>query len=510
MALTLRSACATLEQAGLLKEVITPAGWTLDADGIEGADSPFTAITYDSKAIAPGTLMVCKGNFRERYLEDADAAGMAAYVAERDYGSTTKAPGIVVEDATKALSLLAQEFYDHPERKLTVVGVTGTKGKTTTAYFTHAILAAMSGSKAALFSSVDNCVDGVHYEESDLTTPESLDAVAMMAEAVRHGMEYLVMEVSSQAYKVNRVYGLHFDAAAFLNISPDHISPIEHPTFEDYLHCKRRIVYNTSALVLGTPGDYVPLLEQDAAHAGIPVSTFSLTDTDATVSAQPADPLHTVFAMSVRGRYIGDLTLAMDGDFNIANAAAAIALADAVGIDVADPRVLASLADVRISGRMEQTEDAHSDTIAIVDYAHNYASVKALLDFVDQRYGERHPSITLVTGSAGDKALDRRQEIVEAAQGRIDRFIFTQEDTNTEPYELICQQMSDFVTDPDVHKAIVLDRTEAIEQAVALARDSKGFNIILIIGKGEEKWIKDRNKHVPYEGDDMVVKRLFA
>ncbi|MEE1296478.1 MAG: UDP-N-acetylmuramoyl-L-alanyl-D-glutamate--2,6-diaminopimelate ligase [Bifidobacterium sp.] len=509
MTLTLRSACDTLEEAGLLHEVATPDGWTLDAGALEGADTPFTAITYDSRAVVPGALMVCKGNFKAEYLKDAAARGMAAYVAERDYPEVTGVPGLVVDNATKALSLLAQEFYGHPERRLTLIGITGTKGKTTTAYLTHAILAAVSGNKAALFSSVDNCVDGVHYVESDLTTPESLDAVRMMAEAVEHGMEYLVMEVSSQAYKVNRVYGLEFDAAAFLNISPDHISPIEHPTFEDYLWCKRQLVRHTKRLTLGVPGPYAPLIEQDAARRDVPVDTFSLEDEQATVFARPVDASHSAFDMLLRGKSIGELSLAMDGDFNIANAAAALALADSVGVDVADPRALDAMRGVRISGRMEQTRDAHSDTIAIVDYAHNYASVKALLDYVDQRYGERHPRITLVTGSAGGKAIDRRHEIVEAAQGRIDQFIFTQEDTNTEPYEAICQQMFDFVTAPDVRRAIVLDRTEAIERAVDMARDSGRFNVVLVIGKGEERWIKDRNKHVPYEGDDAVVARLF-
>ena len=110
-----------------------------------------------------------------------------------------------------------------------MVGITGTKGKTTTAYLTQAMLNGCSGGKCALFSSVDNCLDGHTYVESDLTTPESMDAFRMMREAVDNGMEYLVMEVSSQAYKVDRVFGLTFDVAAFLNISPDHISPIEHP-----------------------------------------------------------------------------------------------------------------------------------------------------------------------------------------------------------------------------------------------------------------------------------------
>lgn len=119
-----------------------------------------------------------------------------------------------------------------------------------------------------MFSSVDNCLDGHTYVESDLTTPESMDAFRMMREAADNGMKYLVMEVSSQAYKVDRVYGLTFDVAAFLNISPDHISPIEHPTFEDYLYCKRQIIVNAKSLVLGADSLHADLLREDAEAAG--------------------------------------------------------------------------------------------------------------------------------------------------------------------------------------------------------------------------------------------------
>lgn len=198
------------------------------------------------------------------------------------------------------MSLLSAAFYGYPQNELTVIGVTGTKGKTTTSYFTQALINAVSGGKAALFSSVDNCLDGHTYVESDLTTPESMDAFRMMREAADNGMKYLVMEVSSQAYKVDRVYGLTFDVAAFLNISPDHISPIEHPTFEDYLYCKRQIIVNAKSLVLGADSLHADLLREDAEAAGIGVTTFALHDADnagtsADVVAWPADPAHASF-----------------------------------------------------------------------------------------------------------------------------------------------------------------------------------------------------------------------
>ena len=333
------------------------------------------------------------------------------------------------------------------------------------------------------------------------------------------GMKYLVMEVSSQAYKVERVYGLTFDVATFLNISPDHISPIEHPTFEDYLYCKRQIVRNSRALVLGAASDHADLLRQDAADAGVPVTTFELLDGQspagsdaADVTASPANAEHSAYRIAADGADLGEFRLALDGDFNYANAAAALAIAHAAGIDLtADAAATHAMEPVRIAGRMEQFHDPQSNTLAIVDYAHNYASVTALLDFVDERFGSQHPRITLVTGSAGNKAYDRRKEIVEAAQHRIDSFIFTAEDTNTEPFIDICMEMQRYITVPGIASTVISDRPSAVTNAIYDARaHADRFNIILIIGKGDERWIKDHNKHVPFEGDDRIVERMFA
>ena len=516
MPLTLRTAARLLSDHGLLREVIHDDRWMMQAPDDPAADVPFSAITYDTRTVGGGSLLVCKGRFRPEYLDGLDGRGLAAYVADTDYSAVVDAPGLIVDDPRKALSLLSAEFYGRPQDELTVIGITGTKGKTTTAYLTQAILNAHSGGRCALFSSVDNCLDGHTYEESDLTTPESLDAFRMMRQAADNGMRYLVMEVSSQAYKVHRVHGLTFDIGAFLNISPDHISPIEHPTFEDYLHCKRQLITNSKTLVVNADCDRVQLLRQDAAHAGIPVVDFSVHGPDdgrktahaITATADGSDPDD--FRVTIRDHDAGTFRLRLPGDCNIANAAAAMAIATAAGVP-ADSPALHAVETVTVPGRMEVLADPDTRTWAIVDYAHNFASVAALLDFVDSRYGADRPFITLVTGAAGNKAIDRRREIVEAAQHRIGRFVFTAEDTDTEPYEDICNDMMRHVTDPDVDARIVVDRVTALTEAI---RDARGNperrDMVLVIGKGHERWIKDRNRHMPYEGDDKVVARLLS
>ncbi|RDX00045.1 UDP-N-acetylmuramoyl-L-alanyl-D-glutamate--2,6-diaminopimelate ligase [Bifidobacteriaceae bacterium N170] len=591
--LSLDEACNILLKQNLLREIIQNKSaqkhddlthendqtWSIDASDFNGHSKPYSHITYDSRDIKPNTLLFIKGNFKPEYLKDADKNGLNAYVAQDCYAEYTNAVGLIVTDVRKAMSMLSAAFFNNPQEKLTTIGITGTKGKTTTAYFTHAILNAHSNGKAALFSSVDNCLDGKTYVESDLTTPESLDAFRMMSQAVENGMKYLVMEVSSQAYKVNRVYGLHFNVAAFLNISPDHISPIEHPTFEDYLYCKRQIVKNTDALVLNADCAHADLLLQDAKQNGVKVTTFSRIhkeeldgntcnctecsdysdihpyensekypelvlpryvaipelqesqESDESQESQesqelPSSQEHCIAILEGEAsEYVNQdmpnysaidkFNLKIAGDFNYENATAAIAIANALSINEnTDQKALHAIENVQISGRMEVFKDTKSNTVAIVDYAHNYISTKSVVDFVYDKYGNNDLRITLVTGSTGDKAVDRRKEIVQAAQDRINQFVFTQEDTNVEDEMDICKYMQSCVTNPNVESRIIINRAEAIEYSVEEARkdarENNRLNIILAIGKGDERWIKVHNKHVPYEGDSFIIKRLFS
>lgn len=523
MGLTLASAARLLGRHHLLREIIEGETWTKRPERISGAETPFSDITYDTRAIAPGTLLFCKGRFRPEYLDGADGKGLAAYVAETDFSERTKAPGLIVHDVRRAMALLAAEFHGRPQDKLTLVGITGTKGKTTTAYFTQAILNAHSGGCCALLSSVDNCVDGRTWVESELTTPESLDLFRLMHQAVDNGMKYLVMEVSSQAYKVERVAGLTFDVGAFLNVSPDHISTIEHPTFEDYLDCKRRIVANSRALVLGADCAHGDLIREDAEDAGVPVVTFAGPNADAKADAAEAgvaeaaeftatalDERASRYHFAERGHALADVELELEGGFNAANAAAAMAIARTAGVP-ADSTAFAAVGQVRISGRMERFQAG--DITAYVDYAHNYASTRTLMEFVQRKYAGLAPRIIVVTGSVGDKAVDRREGIIRGVENGADRIILTQEDTVAESMLDICQEMRGYLTNPRVACDIELDRAKAIEMAVDDAHEHASADhpaVILVIGKGEERWIKIDGKHAPYEGDDHIVRRLLG
>lgn len=479
-------------------------------------DNEITAVTYDSRQAQKDGMFFCKGtHFKESYLKQAQANGATTYVSEVAYPDIKGMNALIVTDVQKAMALLGAAFYGYPQNDLFIIAFTGTKGKTTSAYFTRGILQNYSNQKTALFSTIDRILGPKPSQKfkSNLTTPESLDLFHDMREAVDSGMTHLVMEVSSQAYKRNRVYGLTYDVGFFLNISPDHIGPNEHPDFADYLHCKLQLLVNSKSCVINGDTDYFDEVYL-AAKATTPSSqlyVFSRQGGNEQVAdfvyrsqeSTLAESEFTISAQSNKAKQLniaGDYQLSLIGDFNEANATAAIIGAGIAGA----PYELAqtSIMDVHIPGRMESIKTKQHGTI-YVDYAHNYASMSALLNFLKTENPQS--KIIVVVGSTGDKGVSRRSGFAKALSKYANQAYLTTDDPGFEDPQAICEEINQLIDHKKVQVTIILDRKQAIQAAITTSQPQ---DIVVLAGKGEDKYQKIRGVNVDYPNDLNVAQRI--
>ena len=260
------------------KEELQKAGLLTGCVREDGFSTEILFVTYDSRQVKPGTLFVCKGAaFKAEYLKGAIESGAVAYIAEKEFPEGEGIPAMIVSDIRKAMPVLGDLYYDHPQDKLKITAFGGTKGKSTSTYYMKYVvdeyLSSLGKAESAVLSSIDN-YDGVIREESHITTAESLELHMHFDNAVSSGIEFLEMEVSSQALKYDRVLRMRFDVGVFMNISEDHISPNEHADFEDYLSSKMKMFALTDTAVVNLDSDCIDRVMREAEAAGR-VLTFS-------------------------------------------------------------------------------------------------------------------------------------------------------------------------------------------------------------------------------------------
>ena len=401
-------------------------------------------VSYNSREVIPGTLFLCKGaHFKTEFLADAQRRGAFAYVSEAAYPEVNL-PCIRVTDIRRALAPLAVKYYNDPSRHLEVIGITGTKGKSSTAYYLKYILdeyLAPRGKRCGVISSIDT-YDGVEEFESHLTTPEPLELQKHFANALASGLGYLVMEVSSQALKYHRTLGTRFAAAAFLNIGNDHISPIEHPDFDDYFQSKLKLFAQAELSCVNLDCDHGEEALTAARDACATVSTFSRRNPAAGVYGHDVRKVGGDIIFEVdAARLGGEYRLTMPGLFNVDNALAAIAVCQ--GLNIPREAVREGLGKARVPGRMEVYSSAGGDVTAIVDYAHNRMSFETLFRSVAEEYPGRR--IVPVFGCPGKKALDRRRDLGEVSGAYSDLVVLTEEDSGEEDTVSICREIATHV-----------------------------------------------------------------
>ena len=477
----------------------------------------FTSVTYDSRTAQSGSLFFCKGNFKPKYLTSAKQNGATGYVSQHAYSEGAGLTGIIVSDVQKAMALLGAAYYDYPQDDLFVIAYTGTKGKTTSAYFTRSILQYTTHQRTAMSGTIETFLGNGEKYKSQLTTPESLDTFKNMYRAKQNGMRTFVMEVSSQSYLRNRVYGLHYDVGFFLNITPDHIGPNEHPNFANYMHCKEQLLVNSRVCVINAETDHLKDIYYAAkattdpeniylfARAGsrpqipVPVDfTFkSLKDTMSANQIVINDQTQKAEKLGIHGTY----QLAMPGDYNESNATAA---AIAAGMNGATPDdVYHGLKRVTVPGRMERYYSQHHGTV-YVDYAHDYGSMHALLSFL--RRENPTGQIICVLGSTGDKGVNRRSGFGKALSENANAAILTTDDPGFENPMKIAKEIDAHVNHQKCQISFEMDRPKAIKEAITMGRP---HDMVIIAGKGRDPYQKIKGRNVPYATDSKIVKKIL-
>ena len=494
-----------------LVELLNAAGC---AARLEGADTQVSGMTVDSREAAPGCLFVCKGvSFKPAFLASAIEAGAAAYLCDETLAHAVAqaggtAPRIVASDVRRAMAIVAAKAYGRPDERLNIIGITGTKGKSTTAYMLRSIFAA-ANIETSILGSIETD-DGFEHYESHNTTPEAPELWRHLHNTEEAGRDIMVMEISSHGLKYDRVLGLHLSTACFLNIGRDHISSVEHADFEDYFSSKLRIFEQCKTAVVNLDSDHADHVIE-AAKSAKHLVTFALEQQGKTpqTSGAQADFLARDIVASERGISFtveaeGErraMTLGMAGAFNVSNALAAIAMARLAGVSF--DAIAEGLAHVRVPGRMELVSSADGRIVCIVDYAHNELSFETLFSSVVKEYPGR--KVIAVFGAPGGKAVERRECLPRVAGRYADLIIYTEEDPAHERVEDICAELAANTPAGVAHEEIH-DREAAVARAFQAAEGEAA--VVLLLAKGDET-TQHRGDEYPEVKSDLALAREF-
>jgi UDP-N-acetylmuramoyl-L-alanyl-D-glutamate--2,6-diaminopimelate ligase len=501
----------------LIRE-ITPA--SAGAAASLSFDAEITGVEYDSRRIHPGLLFVAmRGAVTDgnRFIEAAIANGAAAIFTDSPVAYASLAathpqtPRLLVDHGRTALAEAASALFGHPERELHSTGVTGTNGKTTTAFLIEALLQ-RAGRKTILVGTIESHIAG-EIRPSAHTTPESRDLFELMADGVRKAATELVMEVSSHALDQGRVAGIGFDVAVFTNLTRDHLD--YHRTMEEYFAAKRLLFDGTRypaprVAILNAHGSHSEALARVASHAGSEVVTYGI-GVQAWWRADDLQltPSGAEFKLTSPG-FVGKVRTRLAGEVNVLNLLAAFAAADARGIGMVDLAATASSLHP-VPGRFQPVNAGQPFTV-IVDYAHTDDALRNLTALARQLLAHEsnsreHPRVVTLFGCGGDRDRTKRPKMGQAAGEGSDFVVITSDNPRSEDPSAIIAEILPGIELTGVRYAVEPDRAKAI--ALALSEAAPG-DVVLIAGKGHEKEQVLRDRTIFFDDAQVALSALRA
>ncbi|MBR4993722.1 MAG: UDP-N-acetylmuramoyl-L-alanyl-D-glutamate--2,6-diaminopimelate ligase [Lachnospiraceae bacterium] len=473
---------------------------------INGDDTiDITDVVYDSRKVTKGSLFVCMRGFESdghQYALQALEKGAAAIVVE-DLPPFEAETIVQVPDTRKALSAISASWFGNPANDLKLIALTGTKGKTTTSFMVKKLLET-AGHKVGVIGTMGAYIGTKHIVLKN-TTPESFELQSLFSRMKKAGCDTVVMEASSQGFKLHRTDGITFDYGAFLNLSLDHVSPGEHSSFEEYKSCKLRIFEQTRHAVINLDGDYSEEFLEAAKKSPVvedikTVSASKEADLMATDIKEIWEGTDFGVTYKVKGIYDGDIILRMPGIFNVENALVAMAIAKQMGVNLEDAKT--ALREVTVKGRVQVLPVPPEKGTFIIDYAHNALSMESILKMLSEYKPNR---LIVLFGGGGNKPAQRRYDMGLMAGKYADLTILTTDNPRFENPESINQ---DIIKGLNVHEGeykIIMDRAAAIRY---LLDNCKERDLVAFIGKGHEEYQEIYGVKYHFSEEEIVLDYL--
>ncbi len=472
-------------------EILQPGGW-------DPMQREVASVELDSRKVKEGSLFVCiKGAVFDAHTAAPEVAKAGASVIviqdPIDMSEISSEVTILkVENTRYALACISAAWFGHPAKELTTIGITGTKGKTTTTYMVKSILE-KTGHKVGLIGTIEAVVGDKTYPAAN-TTPESYTVQKYFREMVDAGCDCVVMEASSQGFMLHRTAGFTFDYGIFTNIERDHIGPNEHTSFEHYLECKKMLLKQCRVGIVNRDDSHFPqIIEGHTCQ----LETYGLSP-EADLRAEDmqlvANPGYLGIAYHVRGLMDFPVEIDIPGKFSVYNSLTAIAICRHFG---AEPQaIVAALKDIRVKGRVELIKVSDDFTL-MIDYAHNAMALESLLTTLREYHPHRLVSLF---GCGGNRSRERRFEMGETSGRLADLTIITSDNPRREDPQAIIDDIKTGIHKTDGKYVEIIDRKEAIRYAI---EHGEPGDIIICAGKGHETYQEING--VKYDMDERVL-----